>query len=109
LAVSRRERAREGERGLALRGRETGVSRRERQSGRVAHGREDADLELEVEIAHHPADDRRLLRVLLTEVGPVRASDVEQLQADRRDGAEVARPVLALEAARELLDVDPGL
>ena len=50
----------------------------------------DAQLELEVEVADHPADDLDLLRVLLAEVGASRADDVEELQADGRDGAEVA-------------------
>ena len=34
--------------------------------------------------------------------------DVEQLQADRRDAAEVARPRVAFERRARLVDVDPG-
>ncbi len=35
--------------------------------------------------------------------------EVDELQADGRDSAEVAGPVLAFEDAAELLDLDPGL
>ena len=62
-----------------------------------------------MEVANHPAHDRNLLRVLLAEVGAGRADEVEELAADRRHPTEVAGPRRALEAARELLDVDPGL
>ena len=67
------------------------------------------ELELELEVGDHPAQDVDLLRVLLAverEVGP---DDVEQLEADRRDAAEVARAVLAFEDRAELGHVDPRL
>ena len=54
-------------------------------------------------------NDGELLRVLLSEVRELRPDDVEELQADGRDAAEVAGPVRALEASRQLLDLDPGL
>src|SRR5437588_238198 len=62
-----------------------------------------------MEAARHPAHDRDLLRVLLAEVGAGRADEVEELATDCCNPAEVPRPGGALEAARELLDVDPGL
>ena len=52
-------------------------------------------------------DDGDLLRVLLAEVRALGAHDVEELQADGRDAAEVARAERALSAARRALDVDP--
>ena len=54
-------------------------------------------------------DHRELLGVLLTEVDELGPHDVEQLQAHGRDATEVAWAVLALETARELLHVHPGL
>src|SRR5207302_5516628 len=48
-------------------------------------------------------------RILLAEVGALGPDDVEELQADGRDPAKVAGPVLALEPSTELLDLDPGL
>ena len=104
----RRERARQGERRFALLRREVGVPRREREAVVVADGRDDADLELEVQVADELLDDRGLLRVLLAEVGAVGPDDVEELQADRRDASEVAGPELAFERRAELADVDPG-
>src|SRR3954454_15211086 len=77
----------------------------QRQAVRLPHGRHDADLEREVEVAHHPAEHRDLLRVLLAEVGAVRLDDIEQLRDDRADAREVARPpVRALEDLAEALD-----
>jgi hypothetical protein len=47
---------------------------------------------------------RDLLRVLLAEVRALRADDVEELQADRRDAAEVAGRKLALERLESYLE-----
>ena len=108
-AIVRRQGAGEGQRALALLGREVGVARGEGEPVGVAHRRHDADLDRHGQVAHHPPDDRHLLGVLLAEVGAARADEVEQLQADGCDAAEVAGPVLALEQRAEPLDVDPGL
>ena len=107
----RESRARAGERGRSRARPRTAafVSRRERQAVRIADGRHRADLDLEIEIADEPPDHGDLLRVLLPEVGALRADDVEELQANRRDAAEVAGAVVALEPARDPLHVDPGL
>src|SRR5262249_49166638 len=66
-------------------------------------------LELEVQVADELSQDGELLRVLEAEVRAPRADDVEELQADGRNTAEVTRSRLPLERLRELLDVDPGL
>src|SRR5919201_1594708 len=42
-------------------------------------------------------------------VVPVRADEVEELQANRRHATEVAGPELSLQNSAELLDLDPGL
>ena len=108
VGVVRRERARDRERAPALLGREPAVARREREPVGVADGRDDADLELEVQVADELLDDRDLLGVLAAEVRDVGPDDREELQADGRDAAEVAGPCLALEPDRSALGLDPG-
>ena len=76
---------------------------------RVADRRHDDELELEVEVGDHPPEHVDLLRVLLAVEREVRADDVEQLEADRRDAAEVAGAVLAFQRRAELGHVDPRL
>ena len=91
LAVARRQRSRERERAPALVRREERVARREGEAVRVADGRNDAELDLEREVADQRPDHLDLLRVLLAEVRARRADDREELEHDRRDAAEVAR------------------
>ena len=109
LGVMGGERPGQRERSRALLGGEADVARREREPVGVADGRHDLERELEVQVGDHPAEHLDLLRVLLPEEHDVRPDDGEQLEADRRHGAEVARAVLALEHCAELGDLDPGL
>ena len=109
LGVARRESAGKRERACALLGREQDVARRQGEPVLVPHGRDHLERELEVEIGEHPAQHLDLLRVLLAVEGDVRPNDVEQLEADRRHPAEVARAVLAFEDRAELGHLDPGL
>ena len=88
---------------------EAAVPRREREPVGVAHRRDDSHRQLEVEVANHAADDRGLLRVLLAEVGAIGTDEVEELEADRGDGAKVAGAVRAFEPLRELRHLDPRL
>ena len=63
---------------------------------------EDLDANIHVEVGHQLADDQRLLRVLLAEVGDVRTHHVEQLRHHRRDAVEVrGAPLGGLECLRE--------
>ena len=66
------------------------------------------DLQAEVEVARHALEDGRLLRVLLPEVGTLGADDVEELQADGGDAAEVPRPHGALQLFSQVAHLDPG-
>src|SRR6266511_68692 len=86
--------------------REIGVSGRQRQAVRVSNGGQDTQVEFDVKVADHPAQDGSLLRVLLTEVRHLRAHDVEELQAHRGDPAEVPGARSAFRSG--LFDVDPG-
>ena len=61
----------------------------------------------DVEVADELLHDSDLLRVLLAEPRDLRADEVEQLQADGRDAAEVAGPVRALEPVRRARRLDP--
>ena len=84
---------------------EADVAAGQREAVGLAHGRDDLELDRQVEVAHHPAQDRDLLRVLLAEEGDVGRDDVEQLGDDRADAGEVARAALgALEHVGEALD-----
>ena len=76
---------------LALARVEVGVARAHRQAVGLAHGRQHLDPHREVEVADHAPDHRRLLGVLLAEVGDVGADRVEELGDDGGDAAEVAR------------------
>ena len=88
--------------------REAGVAGREREAVRVAHGRDDADLELEIQVADELLHHRDLLGVLAAEVGDVRPDDREELQAGRCDAPKMARAGLALEPECRALRLDPG-
>ena len=96
-------------RALPFGGREQDVSRREGEPVGVADGGEDAELDVEREVADQRPDRLGLLRVLLAEVDAVRADDLVQLEDDGRDGPEVAGPEHALENCSELYRLDPGL
>ena len=79
----------------ALRRREMSVPRGEREAVGVPHGRQGAQFELERQVGDHPSQDGDLLGVFLAEVRPCGPDDVEELEADRGDAAEVPRPELA--------------
>ena len=87
--------------------RQVRIAGRKREAVDVAHGGEDAQFELKVQVAHHLPEHRGLLRVLLAEVRDIRPHDVEQLQAHGRDAAEVIGTVCALGA--RALRIDPGV
>ena len=65
------------------------LSARPSVSRTVWHGH---DAHRQVEVAHHAANDRALLVILEAENGRVRLHDVEKLQHDRADAAEMPRP-----------------
>ena len=112
-APSRSSRARAGSRVASARGRASAAAAPRARAGRCAtraRGRRRRARSaatrissVEVQVAHHPADDRDLLGVLLAEVRAARPDDVEELEADRRDAAEVAGPVRRPRAPSELL------
>src|SRR3972149_29754 len=85
------------------------MARAEREAVRLADGGEDAELDLEHEVANHLADDLGLLSVLLPEVGPLRPNDLEELEDDGCDTSEVARAEATFEDRAELCHLDPGL
>ena len=79
---------------------EVGVAARQRETVGLADERAPHDLDREVEIGGHAADDRELLRVLAAEVRAARTDDREQLGHDRGHAVEVAGPAGAAQAAR---------
>ena len=74
----------------------------------VANRLDDADLDVEVQVAHHLLQHGHLLSVLAPEPCELRADEVEELHAHGGDAAEVARSGCAFEAERDALRLDPG-
>ena len=96
------QRAAQGERALAVGAAQVGVAAGEREAVGLADGRADLDRDGHVEVAHEPADDERLLGVLLAEEGDVGPDHVQQLGDDGGDAVEVrGAAVRALERLGE--------
>ena len=93
-------------RGGSFLGREVDVPRRQREAVGLADGRVGDDLGRDREVARHLPDDEELLRVLLAEVRPLRADEVEQDRDDRGDALEMAGPRGALERLADGADAD---
>src|SRR5262245_17545288 len=93
------------DRKLAFAGVEPPVARARRQAVWLPYSRDADDRERQVEVGCQPPDDRQLLRILFAEVGDVGPNDLEELQHDRRDAAEVSRPVAPAQMIAELCDV----
>src|SRR5207245_1301910 len=62
---------------LTLRRGESRVARAEREAVGIPHGRQDPELHFQVQVLDQTAEDQRLLRVLLAEVGAPGSDDVE--------------------------------
>ena len=75
----------------------------------LAHDRRADDVDLEVQVADHAADERQLLVILLAEDCDVRVDDHEELQDDGRDAAKVTGTMRAAERLREPLHRDRRL
>ncbi len=67
------------------------------------------DLDAEVEVAHHPADDRQLLEVLPAERGDIGSGRSEQLGHDGHDATEVPGTHRPLQPLGEIAGLDVGL
>ena len=88
----------QGRRDPALFGAEIGIARRQRQTIRFALGGDTVNARGDVEIGGEPADDRKLLIVLLAEIGVVGAGLIEQLGDHRRDAGDMAEPAVRYSA-----------
>ena len=99
----------EGGRLRAGGGVEVDVARAHGESVGFAHDRARFDAHVEVEVAHEAADDGDLMRILLPEIGGVRAHDAEQFRDDGRDAVEVVRSAgRAVEHLGDAGNVDAG-
>jgi hypothetical protein len=95
------QRARDGEGGVALGVGEVAVAAGQRQAVRLPHRRHAHNLDRKVQVAHHPPDQRELLRVLAPEHRDVRPGQVQQLRDDGEDAVEVAGPRTAFQHVAE--------
>ena len=73
----------------------------------VPCGLDNPDLDRHVEVADELLDDSDLLRILPAEPRDLRADEVEELEADGGDAAEVVGAVRALEPFRRATGLDP--
>ncbi|GAA3298718.1 hypothetical protein GCM10020295_35030 [Streptomyces cinereospinus] len=106
---SREQRAGQRERRTPLLGREVAVAAGQGQAVVLPHGRDADDLDAEVQVPHHAADQGELLGVLLAEERHVGAGEVEQLGDDREHAVEVAGAGGALQALPHGAGADPHL
>ena len=102
------QRLREDERRLPLLWREVDVATAHGEAVRLADGRERHDLDVQVQVAHHPPDHDELLGVLLAEVGAVGLDDVEELRHDGGHAAKVARSMRPLQQVVHARYFDEG-
>ena len=72
--------------------RQVSVAAAQRQPVGLTHGRAHGDLDRQVEVPDHPADQRHLLDVLLPEHRDIRLHQVEELGHHRQHAGEVPRP-----------------
>ena len=84
------QRAGQRERAPPLVGGQEPVAAGQREPVGVPDGRHPDDRRAQVEVVGHQPDQRQLLVVLLAEVGPPRADQVQQLGDDREHAGEVA-------------------
>ena len=54
-----------------------------------------------IQIAHHPSNDRQLLKILLAENRRIRCKECEKFRHDRADAAKMSGPRFAAERVRE--------
>src|SRR3954451_137616 len=89
--------------------REVHVAARQRKTVGLADGGPADHLDREVEVAHHPADQRELLGVLLAEERDVGPGQVQQLADAGHHAVEGPRAVFALEPVAQRSRGDPHL
>src|SRR6266704_789435 len=77
------------------------VARATREPVCFAHRRHRHDVDLVIEIAHHPANDGELLEIFLSKHRRVRLQNIEELRDDCTNASEMPRPRFALEHVRQ--------
>ena len=92
---------------MPLFGIQIGIARAHGQAVRFADDRANRDLNREIQVAHHAADDGHLRRIFLSEEGDVGLDDVKQLGHDRGHAAEVAGTRASVELVAQSLDRYP--
>src|SRR6266852_4723528 len=66
----------------------------------LANGRHSNNVDLEIEIADHAANDRELLKILFTKHRRIRRKNVEEFRDNGANSPEMSRPRFAFERAR---------
>src|SRR6266481_395328 len=104
-----RQRTAQRKRAFALVRRQVRIARTHRKAIGLAHGRNRNNLEIEIEIDHHPLDRAQLLKILLAEERGIWLYDIEQLRHHGRDAAKMARAMVAAKSLGDFRRLDPGL
>jgi hypothetical protein len=107
-ALHTAERTAQTERLLPLVGRKINVARRHGESVGFANGRASHDFHIDIQIAHHFAQHGELGSVLLSEVGKLRAHDLEQLRHHRSHSAEMAEAQFSIQLFAQSFDMNHG-
>ena len=98
----------EGDGRFPLLGRQVDVAAAHGEAVGFTHGGGGDNLDREIEVGRHPADQRLLLVVLRAEHGDVGLNEVEQFQHDRGDAAKVSRADRSFHRGRNAFDRDVG-
>ena len=102
-----RSRARKSTHGrLSFVGIQIAIAAAHRQSVRLANRRAGVNLDGQVQVFDHPADQELLLVVLLTEAGQIGPDDLEELENDGRHAPEMARPAGPFENVAKIGNFD---
>src|SRR5262245_4917887 len=78
-----------------------------RQSRLLPNRRTRYDLRGQEKLLHHLRNDRQLLVILLAEISPIGADEIEQLQDDRQDALNEPRPVRSFHDLGAIVRLDP--
>ncbi len=93
---------------LTLRAGEVAVSAAKGQTIGIADNRAYTNIQRQVQIPHHPAQNQRLLSVFLAEKGDIRPDNPEKLGTDGGHTAKVARAGNSAKAFGQTGHIHPG-
>src|SRR5205807_10049199 len=85
------------------------IARAHRESIDFTHRWHADDLDIKVQVPHHPLNRAKLLKILLAEERDVWFDNVEEFGDDGGDASEVTRPMLSAKSPGYFRDINPRL